>query len=99
MGRDTLAPTEEAWVSLEWLAWYLDRGDRRRAYLVPTFHRTSYLNTPGRSMRFAVEGYRDGEGGLEPDDLAASLDERKAELYYPAEVARRWGEDDEEADA
>ena len=69
-------PTEEAWVSLEFLVWAINtnlvRAEKQidlRAVAPPP-----YLNDTGAVLRFAIEGGRVGAGGIEPDELAAEIE-------------------------
>jgi hypothetical protein len=83
-------PTPEAWVSLEFLAWLIHHdasvkaGSQIELYpdALPPF-----LNFPGRMLRFAIEGDRDGERGIDPDELARSIEEAAGEYYVPADEA------------
>jgi hypothetical protein len=40
-----------------------------------------HLNFPGRMLAFNVQGWREGEGGVEPDEVAEEIERRFRELY------------------
>lgn len=97
-GALVAVPTREAWISLEWLAWLInDETDYEAAGMaVPVnrpyrpgvklrpWSRPPYLYYPGRTIGFAIEGSR-GEGGMEPDELAALIDRLVDESYISAD--------------
>lgn len=72
--------TDEGWLSLEFLAWAIN-GNRRlegyNALLIPTSP-PPYLNTPGRMLRFALEG-----NGDDPEEFACWLEEIVEECFIP----------------
>jgi len=47
-----------------------------------------FVNEPGRMLRFAFEGCRTGDRGLEPERLAAFTADKAPELYVPADQAQ-----------
>jgi len=63
------APSETAWMNLEFLAYYVNYSDA--VALIP-FAKPPWLNDPGRMMTFELRGFR-GEGGIEPNELAARI--------------------------
>lgn len=83
-------PTPEAWLTLEFLAWEI--SDHRRAArsveLGPIAH-PPWLNRPGRMLQFQIDGWRDGDGGIEPDDLADAIERHVGSgfLFSPDEVS------------
>jgi hypothetical protein len=75
------APSPRAWLDLEFLAYWLGHlGNSRDLALVP-FAPPPHLNEPGRMLRFELRGWRDGERGIGPEEVAASLREGLEELY------------------
>jgi hypothetical protein len=42
---------------------------------------TPHLNFPGRMLTFNVQGWREGESGVEPDEVASAIEEGLRELY------------------
>jgi hypothetical protein len=74
-------PTASAWLDLEFLAYWLGHlGNSREVALAP-FAPPPHLNEPGRMLRFELFGRRDGEQGIGPEEVAASLREGLDELY------------------
>lgn len=74
-------PTAQAWLDLEFLTWHINgRLSDRGVDLVP-FAPPPHLNEPGRMLRFEIHGWRGGEGGVEPDDLVATLRRDLKEIY------------------
>jgi hypothetical protein len=71
---DDLAPTREAWLSLEWIGWvFHDMRRAGRRLMLTCASPPPMLNTPGRALAFSLTGNRDTDGGLEPDYLAAAM--------------------------
>lgn len=69
------SPSEEAWLSLEFLTWAINADLARQGSLVQLRPSSPppYLNEPGTVLRFALEGQRAQEGGIEPDEVAQAL--------------------------
>lgn len=90
-------PTDEAWLSLEFLAWFtLNARSTGADVYVRTASHPPWINIPGQTLGFVLEGFRDGERRYEPDELADELTRAAIRYYVPADFA--WGEDDERGD-
>jgi len=80
----TINRTDEAWLSLEFLAWAINRDGRGRGQgtlLIPD-SAPPYLNEPGRMLHFALEGSGD------PEALAAWVEKLRGGCFVlPAEAA------------
>lgn len=86
-------PTPDAWISLEWLAWFTNGNLRRSSALEMELNSfPPYLNVPGRSIYFTITGTR-GENGTEPDEFAESIERYASEYYVSADDAAAWDED------
>jgi hypothetical protein len=89
-------PTPDAWLSLEWLAWLTNGNLRRRTGIEMELNAPPpYLNVPGRSIYFMINGRR-GEDGMEPDEFAASIARYAPEFYVSADDAAGWDDGGEE---
>jgi len=75
----TVGHSESGWFALEFLAWLINNDYRRAGHHVMLYPTSPppYLNQPGQSLRFALEGY-DGE---EPEALAAWVNQLRAECF------------------
>ncbi|HEY5146569.1 MAG TPA: hypothetical protein VII82_07365 [Polyangiaceae bacterium] len=63
-------PSESGWFHLEQLVyWINERLGRKRAVVLRPIAVPPHLNGPG-SLRFELDGYRDGDDGIEPDEVA-----------------------------
>ena len=72
-GPDDPWPTPDAWLSLEWLVWFVNGNLRRGTGIEVTVNAPPpWLNEAGVSIYFMLEGAR-GERGMEPDEFAAEL--------------------------
>lgn len=81
---DDLAPTSEAWLSLEWVGWvFHDMRNAGRRLMLTCASLPPMLNEPGRALLYSLEGNRDTDRGLEPDYLAAAMVDTYADLYLP----------------
>jgi hypothetical protein len=81
---DIHAPTDQAWLDLEYLAWRVNGPPwRHKAVELVAFAKPPYLNFPGRMLAFNLQGWRGGETGVEPDDLAESIAQDLDDLYTP----------------
>jgi hypothetical protein len=96
-GELVAVPTDEAWLSLEFLAWFTQdfRGTGADVDLRASSH-PPWINIPGQTLGFVLEGFRDGERPYEPDELADELARAAIRFYIPADFA--WREDDERGD-
>jgi hypothetical protein len=72
------APSPRAWLDLEFLAYWLQSD---RAFELVPWAPPPHLNEPGRMLRFELRGFRDSEGGIEPDEVAAHIRQGLDELY------------------
>ena len=74
------------WRALEFLAWLINNDYQRAEHHVTLFPTAPppYLNTPGRVLAFALEGY-DGE---DPNKLAEWMDQLRRRLYVPPTPSR-----------
>ena len=88
-------PTDEAWLSLEFLT-YVTGHLRKNGVNVQLRASANppWLNTPGRTLGFVLEGTRDDESPYEPDDFADRLTRDAIRYYVPADFA--WTDDDGE---
>ena len=79
--EDVHAPSAQAWLDLELLAYHVNAPPwRGRAVALEAHAKPPHLNFPGRMLAFNLVGWR-GEDGVEPDDLAASILHDLDELY------------------
>jgi 5-methylcytosine-specific restriction protein A len=79
-----LAPTRDAWLSLEWIGWvYHDMRAAGRRLMLTCGALPPMLNGPGRTLRYSLEGNRDTERGLEPDELADAVVHTYEPLWFP----------------
>ena len=82
----TTAPSPEAWLDLEFLVYWVGcliaRG--REVMIVP-YAPPPHVNEPGRMLRFELRGFRGGEDGVEPGEVAAWIRKGLDELYVPQE--------------
>jgi hypothetical protein len=71
--------TDHGWFALEFLAWATNNDDRRGGHhvLLLPIAPPPYLNEPGRSLQFVIEG----SAGANATVLAARLDQLRAESY------------------
>lgn len=81
---ETNAPSGGAWLDLEFLVYWVNRCLQRQASVVP-YAMPPQLNFPGRMLRFELSGLRDGDGGVEPDEVAAWIRKGLDELYVAGE--------------
>jgi hypothetical protein len=90
--RDDLAPTPEAWLSLEWIGWvFHDMRKAGRRLMLTCASLPPMLNEPGRTLLYSLEGNRDTDRGLEPDDLAAAMVDTYEPLWFPTpEAVAEW---------
>jgi hypothetical protein len=76
---DIHAPSPQAWMDLEFLAYLVNAPPlRTREVEIVAYAKPPHLNFPGRMLAFNLHGWRDGEGGVEPDELAAEIDKGPA---------------------
>src|SRR5207248_488721 len=77
--------SDDGWFALEFLSWLVNHDCRRAGFttiLLPYAY-PPYLNTPGESLRFQIQG-----AGDDPDELARLIDTLREECYIsPADVA------------
>jgi hypothetical protein len=76
------APSERAWLDLEFLVYWIGQQARERKVdveLLP-WAPPPHLNEPGRMLRFEIRGWR-GDDGIEPDEVAALIRDGLEELY------------------
>jgi hypothetical protein len=86
--RDDLSPTPDAWLSLEWIGWvFHDMRNAGRRLMLTCASLPPFLNDPGRAAVFALEGNRDSDRGLEPDDLAEAMANTYTEFHMTAAEA------------
>lgn len=70
---DLAWPTPDAWLSMEWLTWFVNGNLRRSTGIELELNSfPPFINQPGRSIYFMVNGRR-GENGLEPDEFAEKI--------------------------
>ena len=83
---DVHAPSPDGWLDLEFLTYMVNRSPplRTRAVEIVADAKPPHLNFPGRMVAFNVQGWRDGEGGIEPDEVAAEIERGLRELYFPS---------------
>lgn len=68
-------PTLAAWLDLEFVAWAVyDLGKAERAVWLEAFSLPPWPNDPARMLSFDLHGERNGDGGIEPNEVAAFLD-------------------------
>jgi hypothetical protein len=72
---ETTAPSDRAWLALEFLAYVINTSGQTWDVLVAPYAVAPQLNEPGRMLRFELRGYRDDEDGAEPDQVAKFLRE------------------------
>jgi hypothetical protein len=80
----TTAPSDAAWLDLEFLAYWIGqmRAQKGSVVHVEPYAPPPHLNFPGRMLRFEMVGYRSDDGGVEPDDVAAWFRQGLGELHY-----------------
>jgi hypothetical protein len=66
-------PFLAAWLSIEHVAWVLTDFGRGRAVEFHAAARPPFLNEPGHMLAFEVHGWRSGEDGASPEELADFL--------------------------
>lgn len=80
------APTLEAWLSLEFLSWVIyDLGKAKKAVDLCAFAGPPFVNEPAHMLIFELHGYRDGSGGVRPDEVAAVIDRLDRQFYRAEE--------------
>jgi hypothetical protein len=85
LDADVHAPSPDGWLDLEFLAYMVNRSPplASRAVEIVADAKPPHLNFPGRMLAFNVQGWRDGHDGIEPDEVAAEIEEGLCELYFP----------------
>ena len=80
---DIHVPSTQAWLDFEFLAYVVMRSPplRSRNVEIIADAKPPHLNFPGRMLAFNVRGWREGEGGVEPDEVAAEIERGLRELY------------------
>src|SRR3954465_825727 len=81
-----LAPNDNGWGALEFLAWLVNNNARRsgsKVHLEP-FASPPYLNTPGECLAFHLAGW----GEEDPEAFARLLRESKEQCYVPPRSGR-----------
>jgi hypothetical protein len=79
---DVHAPTDGAWMDLEYLAWRVNAWPwRDKAVELVAYAKPPHLNFPGRMLAFNLQRWRGGETGVGPDDLAESIARDLDDLY------------------
>ena len=79
---DVAAPSERAWLDLEFLVYWIDVLSKEQGVevgIVP-YAPPPHLNEPGRMLRFELRGWR-RYGNGEPDEVAAWIRRGLDELY------------------
>jgi hypothetical protein len=88
-------PIDEAWLSFEFLAYVVGHHRRNGADIqLRASSNPPWLNNPGETLGFVLEGFRHGDRPYEPDDLADALVRDAIRYYVPADFA--WVGDGEE---
>jgi hypothetical protein len=67
------APSERAWLSLEFVAWQTYGPWGNHDVRVVAYANPPHINFPGRMLRFELSGRRSGDDGVEPDALALAM--------------------------
>jgi hypothetical protein len=80
---DVANPSPGAWMDLELLAYAINYriGIDRNVRLLP-YANPPHINEPGRMLSWEVQGGRDGDDGIEPDELVTLLREILTETEY-----------------
>jgi len=87
--------TEAGWVSLEFLAWAINRDMGRSSVVMLPDSAPPFLNFPGRMLRFQLSRQVAGDGEKDsPQGLADWLAELKSGYYFTAAAAASWTDDD-----
>jgi hypothetical protein len=75
----TVQRSDRGWLALEFLAWAINNDYRRGGHqvLLSPIAPPPYLNEPGQSLQFVIEGSGDADAPI----LAAWLDQLRAECY------------------
>lgn len=75
----TVQQTDQGWFALEFLAWAINNDYRRGGHpvLILPIAPPPYLNEPGRSLQFVIEGSADANAAV----LAMWLNQLRAECY------------------
>jgi hypothetical protein len=76
-------PTAQGWLSLEFVAWVLYDIARVKAVELQAFALPPFVNEPAHMLEFEIHGWRDGEGGISPDEVAEVLARLDREIYRP----------------
>jgi hypothetical protein len=90
-------PVDEAWVSFEFLAYVV--GHHRVNGADVQLRATSsppWLNDPGKTLGFVLEGWRRDDHPFEPDDLADHLIQDAVRYYVSLELLAWRGEGDDD---
>jgi hypothetical protein len=75
----TVQRSDEGWFALEFLAWAINNDYRRggKQVLFSPIAPPPYLNEPGQSLQFVIEG----DAAVDANALAAWLNQQRAECY------------------
>lgn len=85
----TVQRTDQAWFALEFLAWTINNDYRRGGYqvLLSPIAPPPYLNQPGQSLQFVIEGSAEANATL----LATWLNRLRAECYIAPAAGSQLG--------
>jgi hypothetical protein len=79
---DVHVPSPQAWLDLEFLAYLVNSPPLRdRDVDIVAYAKPPHLNFPGRMLTFNVQGWREGESGVEPDEVASAIEEGLRDIY------------------
>lgn len=78
---DDWRPTTDAWLSVEFAAWAIHDVAKAKAVEMKTWAVPPWLNDPAHMLIFDIKGWRDGEDGFTPDELAAVITRFDKEFY------------------
>jgi hypothetical protein len=74
-------PTFDGWLSLEFVAWAVHDVAKAKAVRMEAWSTPPWLNDRAHMLIFDIDGWRDGEGGITPDELAAFIARFDREIY------------------
>ena len=92
----TVAQNADGWVSLEFLAWAINRDMERSGSQVVLFPTAPppWLNHPGQVLSFVMERTATDRDEDESSRVAAWLEKLRDQYYVDSEHAARWEEEE-----